>query len=58
MYPYGCEMVASMYAALRHIGTYFVKYQSIVLEIKWMVLSMENLSWEIFGDTCSYKHVS
>jgi hypothetical protein len=37
---------------LRHIGEYFVKYQNIVLEIQWMVLSMERVSWEIFGDGC------
>ncbi len=37
---------------LRHKEEYFLKYQNIVLEIKQMVLSMDDLSWEIFGDGC------
>jgi hypothetical protein len=37
---------------LRHIDEYFVKYGKIVLEIQWTALSMENISWKIFGDTC------
>jgi hypothetical protein len=30
----------------------------MVLEIQPMVLIMENISWEIFGDTLRYGHVS
>jgi hypothetical protein len=37
---------------LRHKEEYFIEYQKIVLKIQWMVLSMENLSWKIFGDGC------
>ncbi len=37
---------------LRHKEEYFIKYGNIVLEIQQTVLSMENLSWEIFGDGC------
>jgi hypothetical protein len=37
---------------LRHKEEYFVKYQNIVLEIQWTVLSMENVSWKIFRDGC------
>ncbi len=36
---------------LRHKVECFVKYQNIVLEIIQTVLSMENVSWKIFGDT-------
>ena len=37
---------------LRHKEEYFVKYQNMVLEIQQTVLSMENVSWKIFGDGC------
>ncbi len=37
---------------LRHIGKYFVSIKIIFLEIQQMVLSMESISWKIFGDTC------
>ena len=43
---------------LRHNREYFVKYQNIFWRSQWMVLSMENISWEIFGDMCEYGHVS
>jgi hypothetical protein len=37
---------------LRHKEEYFVKFQNIVIEIQRTVLSMENISWKIFGDGC------
>ncbi len=37
---------------LRHNNEYFVKYQNIVLEIQLMDLSIEDVSWRIFGDGC------
>ncbi len=30
----------------------------MVLEIQRAILSMENVSWEIFGDTCKCRHVN
>jgi hypothetical protein len=33
-----------------HNEEYFVKYRNIVREIQRMVLSMEIVSWKIFGD--------
>ena len=42
---------------LRHIREYFVKYLNNIQRSQRMVLSMENISWEIFGDTCEYGHV-
>jgi hypothetical protein len=39
-----------MYAA---VETHWqIKCQNIDLEIQQMVLSMKNVSWEIFGDGC------
>jgi hypothetical protein len=46
-----CKMVASLYAAVE-TQRRIVKYQYIVLEIQWTALSMENVSWKIFGDGC------
>jgi hypothetical protein len=37
---------------LRHNNEYFVKYQIIVLEMQWMDLSVEDISYRIFGDGC------
>ncbi len=37
---------------LRHNNKHFVKYQNIVLEMQWMDLIMEDVSWRIFGDGC------
>jgi hypothetical protein len=37
---------------LRHKNDYFVKYQDIPLAKPTAVLSMENISWIIFGDGC------
>jgi hypothetical protein len=37
---------------LKHKEEYFVKYQNVVLDIQWTVLSMEKVNWMIFGDGC------
>jgi hypothetical protein len=42
---------------LRHTREYFGIYQINIWRSQRMVLSMENVSWEIFGDMCEYGHV-
>jgi hypothetical protein len=37
---------------LRYKEEYFVEYQNKVMEIQQAVLSVENISWKIFGDEC------
>ncbi len=52
-YNWMCDTVDSLYAAIEtKQQIYFVKCQNIILEIQWMVLSMENISWGIFRDGC------
>jgi hypothetical protein len=56
-----CEMVASMYAAVETHRQIFGHYQNDLLEIQWMVLSMEGVSWKIFGYLemhVKYEHAS
>ncbi len=40
------------------LGEYFVKYRNNILRSQWTVLSMDNVSWEIFWYTCEYGHIS
>ncbi len=37
---------------LRHNNEYFAKYKNIILEMQRMDLSMEDVSWRVFGDGC------
>jgi len=35
----------------------YIKYRNNIWRSQQTVLSMENVSWEIFGDMCEYGHV-
>jgi hypothetical protein len=53
-----CKTVASLYASLRHKEEYFIKYQNIVLEIQWRVLSMDTSVGRYSQKHVKYGHIS